>query len=365
VDSSVTTGDPRISVIVPAYNAEDTIERCLQALESQTVPRERYEIIVVDDGSCDQTCARVQAQDGVRLLTQAHAGPAAARNLGVQHARREIVLFTDADCEPTPDWIERMVDPFYGENANPHGMSLPRSSRGQAVDARESPRGQEVVGVKGTYLTQQQEWVARFVQMEYEAKYDRMARELFIDFVDTYAAGYRRDVFLANGGFEVRFPVASVEDQEFSFRLARRGYKMIFVPEARVYHWGHPHNLGAYWRKKFRIGYWKVLVHRRHPDKLLRDSHTPQSLKVQILLVGLGSLCLLGSMFWPPLGWGFGLLGLMFLLTTLPFVVKAWRKEPGIAVVSPGLLLVRALALGAGFAAGLVAHFGFGGREGE
>jgi cellulose synthase/poly-beta-1,6-N-acetylglucosamine synthase-like glycosyltransferase len=350
---------------VPAYNAEHTIERCLQGLQSQTVPRASYEILVVDDGSRDQTCARVQAHAGVRLLTQAHAGPAAARNLGVQRARGEIVLFTDADCEPAHDWIERTVDPFYGGNAIARGTSLPRSPQGEAADAGGSPSGQEIVGVKGTYLTRQREWVARFVQMEYEDKYDRMAREPFIDFVDTYAAGYRRDVFLANGGFEVRFPVASVEDQEFSFRLARRGYKMIFVPEAQVYHWGHPHNLGAYWRKKFRIGYWKVLVHRRHPDKLLRDSHTPQSLKAQILLVGLSSLCLLGSIFWPPLGWGVGILGLMFLLTTLPFVFKAWSKEPGIAVVSPGLLLVRALALGAGFAAGLVAHVGSGGREGE
>jgi glycosyltransferase involved in cell wall biosynthesis len=365
LDGSVTTGDPRISVIVPAYNAENSIERCLRALQNQTVSHARYEILVVDDGSSDQTCAQVQAHASVRLLTQAHAGPAAARNLGVQKARGEVVLFTDADCEPTPDWIERMVGPFYGGDAMAHGASLPRSPRGEAVDAGVSAKGQEIVGVKGTYLTQQREWVARFVQMEYEDKYDRMARERVIDFVDTYAAGYRRDVFLANGGFEVRFPVASVEDQEFSFRLARQGYRMVFVPEAQVYHWGHPHNLAAYWRKKFRIGYWKVLVHQRHPDKLVRDSHTPQSLKVQIALVGLSGLCLLGSILWPPLGWGFGLLGLMFVFTTLPFVFKAWGKEPGIALVSPGLLLVRALALGAGFAAGLAAHVGSGAREGS
>jgi glycosyltransferase involved in cell wall biosynthesis len=323
--------DPSISVVVPAYRAEDTIDRCLEALARQTVPRESYEVIVVDDGSTDGTHARVRAHAGVRLLTQAHAGPAAARNLGAAHARGEMVLFTDADCEPTPDWIARMVAPF---------------------------QDGEVVGVKGAYLARERELVARFVQLEYEDKYDRMAREDSIDFVDTYSAGYRRGVFMANAGFDPTFPDASVEDQEFSFRLARQGCKMVFAPQAKVYHWGHPRDLRTYWRRKFRIGYWKVGVHRRHPGKLLRDSHTPQILKAQILLVGLGGLCLLGGPFWPRLWWGPGISALLFLLTTLPFACKAWGKEPVVAVISPGLLFVRALALGMGFASGLLANLG-------
>lgn len=85
-------------------------------------------------------------------------------------------------------------------------------------------------------------------------------------------------------------------------------------------------------------------------NKLLRDSHTPQTLKVQILLVGLGGLCLLGGFLWPPLRWGLGISGLLFLLTTLPFTFKAWVKERLVAMISPGLLFVRALALGMGFA---------------
>jgi glycosyltransferase involved in cell wall biosynthesis len=321
---------PEISVIIPAYQAEDTIDRCLDALAHQTVPRARYEVLVVDDDSTDGTRIRVQAHGGVRLLRQEHRGPAAARNLGVDHALGEIVLFTDADCEPLPDWIERMA---------------------AALDGG-------AVAAKGAYLTRQRELVARFVQVEYEDKYDHMAREPEIDFVDTYAAGYRRDVFLAHGGFETVFPVASVEDQEFSFRLARRGYRMVFVPEARVYHWGHAQDVWSYGRKKFRIGYWKVMVHRRHPDKLWRDSHTPQVLKAQILLAGLATLGLVAGLAWPALWWASGVLALLFLLTTVPFVRKAWRKDVQVSLVSPGLLLVRALALGTGFAAGLVANLG-------
>jgi len=328
---------PSISVIVPAYNAESAIDRCLDALSLQTLPPTMVEVIVVDDGSTDTTPSRVRTHSTVRLISQEHAGPAAARNLGVQHAVGEIVLFTDSDCAAAPDWIEKMVAPF-------------------ALDQRAGD-SRAVAGVKGAYLTRQRDLMARFVQMEYEEKYDRMARLESIDFVDTYAAGYRRDVFVANGGFDTAFPDASVEDQEFSFRLAGLGYRMVFVPEARVYHMEHPMNLWAYARRKAKIGYWKVPVVRKHPAKLARDSHTPESLKMQIALVGLAMLCLLGSLLWHPLTWVVGALSVAFLLSTMAFVRKQWPRDRAVAIVSPLFLLVRALALGAGFAAGVVAQF--------
>jgi lipopolysaccharide/colanic/teichoic acid biosynthesis glycosyltransferase/glycosyltransferase involved in cell wall biosynthesis len=325
------TTQPHVSVVVPAYNAAGTIDLCLDALADQTFPREDYEIIVVDDGSTDDTRARVGAHAGVQLVTQDHAGPAAARNLGAQRAMGDILLFTDADCAPARDWIERMCAAFDDKGT---------------------------VGVKGAYVTRQQEIVARFAQLEYEAKYDRMAQHRFIDFIDTYAAGYRRDVFLANGGFDPIFPHASVEDQEFSFRLARQGLKMVFIQDALVYHLSHPGSVLTYWRRKFRIGYWKVLVTRRYPDKSWHDSHTPQSLKVQILLIGLQIFFLLSALLWQPMMWGFVVAMLLCLLTMVPFLIEAVGKDPPVAIVAPGLLLLRALALGAGFAAGLAAHRG-------
>lgn len=315
-----------ISVVIPAYNAEDTIGHCLSALLDQSLPREAYEIIVVDDGSTDGTRDVVRRYPGARLIEQANQGPAAARNLGGREARGDIVLFTDADCQPIRTWIERMSVPF---------------------------EDQEVVGAKGTYLTRQRALVARFVQIEYEDKYDRMARDESIDFIDTYAAGYRRDVFLANGGFDTSFPIASVEDQEFSFRLAAQGHKMVFVPEAQVYHL-HADTLTGYLRKKFKIGYWKVLVHRRHPDKMIRDSHTPQVLKIQILLTALLGATVLGTFFWKVLGWMIAAEAAIFGLSTLPFVIKAWSKDRVVAFIAPLLLLGRALALGLGFLTGLV-----------
>ncbi len=329
----------KASVIVPAHNAAQTIQECIEALLGQSLPREEVEVFVVDDGSTDGTATLAQSC-GVRVLTQPHRGPAAARNFAASQASGDILLFTDADCTPTPTWIEEMTRPF----SDP-----------------------EVVGVKGTYLTRQRELVARFVQIEYEDKYDRLARQERIDFVDTYSAGYRREVFLANGGFDTTFPTASVEDQELSFRLARKGYQMVFAPQAQVFH-RHDASLGEYVRRKFHIGYWKALLTRWHPERLVRDSHTPQTLKLQILLLGLAALSavlslalspveglskgLLAVPVWPRSLWmAAGLVGL-FLVSTFPFVAKAATKDLAVAIVSPFLLAVRAASLGAGFALG-------------
>ena len=312
-----------ISVIVPVYNAEDTLGECLAALQSQSLASHRYEVIVVDDGSADRT-VEVARIHKVRLVCQSHAGPAAARNLGAQAAQGEIMLFTDADCEPARDWVERMVESF---------------------------RDPEVMGAKGVYRTRQKELVARFVQLEYEHKYARMSRQEHIDFVDTYSAAYRRDVFLANGGFDVAFLTASVEDQEFSFRLARKGYRLVFVPQAIVYH-GHDSTLGEYWRRKFGIGYWKALLLHWHPERAIQDSHTPQVLKIQIGLMGLLGLFLPLALFWAPARWSVLVFAALYLLVAAPFLVRTLCRDPAVASVAPFLLLLRSLALGTGLVAG-------------
>ena len=228
--------DPKVSVIVPVYNGAAIIRRCLDAIASQQLAPDHFELIVVDDGSKDQTAEVVQSwfvahpQIRGRYVHQTNAGPAAARNHGAQVASAPLLLFTDGDCAPTEGWIEALSAPFDDES---------------------------VMGAKGTYRTAQSELSARFVQAEYEDRYDRMLGQERIDFIDTYSAAYRRDIFLENGGFDPIFTTASVEDQEFSFRLAQKGYKLIFAPAATVAHI-HDESLAEYMRRKYWIGYWKA-----------------------------------------------------------------------------------------------------------
>lgn len=329
---------PLVSVIVPAYNAAVTLPECLAALQRQDFPRSQYEIIVVDDGSTDATAAQAEAA-GVRVIRQRNAGPAAARNAGAAAASGELLVFTDADCAPEPGWLTALTAPLL----QPEGMGQP-----------------EVAGAKGAYLTRQTALVARFTQLEYEDRYDRMAGAASIDFIDTYSAAYRRDIFLTNRGFDAVFPTASVEDQELSFRLAEKGYRLVFVPAARVYHRHNP-TLRAYIRRKFYIGYWKALLAAWHPARMVRDSHTPQTLKVQMALaaVALGgaALSLIAWPFAPPASQAAlaaaaaAVVG--FEVTSIPFLAKVWRRDRRVLPAAVGLLWVRAVALGTGFAVGL------------
>lgn len=316
---------PLISIIVPVRNGAATLPACLDALAAQTLPRDRYEVIVVDDGSTDDTAALAR-RDGVNCVSIPNAGPAAARNHGARHARGEFLLFTDADCVPAPHWAEALLAAF--------------------ADLA-------VVGAKGAYRTRERGLAPRFVQLEYLSKYERMARLPSIDFIDTYSAAYRRDVFLANGGFDVSFPTPSVEDQEFSFRLAGKGYRMVFAPQAVVYH-RHDLTLAEYVKRKFRIGYWKAFLLPRHPEKTFKDSHTPISQRLQIALLGAAGIALALSWLIPGALAASIVLLAAFAVFSLPFLAFILKHDPAVVIIAPVLLVIRAAALGAGLAAGFI-----------
>ncbi len=101
---------PLVSIIIPVYNDADRLQRCLAALEDQSWPHDRYEVIVIDNGS-DQPLETVVAPFGhVALLEERRPGSYEARNSGLAVAQGEVIAFTDADCVPTRDWIKHGVD---------------------------------------------------------------------------------------------------------------------------------------------------------------------------------------------------------------------------------------------------------------
>ncbi|MGQ9494615.1 MAG: glycosyltransferase [Anaerolineae bacterium] len=312
------------SVIIPAYNAQTTIARCLTALRQQTVAPDDYEIIVVDDASSDGTVEVAQANGAIVIGQTVRRGPAAARNAGAAQAHGDVLLFLDADCEAAPDWCAEMLRPL----TNP-----------------------TVCGVYGAYRTRQTECVARFAQAEFEERYAHLAQRKDIDFIATHAAAIRRDVFLAQGGF--RLDMWGNEDVELAFRLTRSGHRLIFAPNAIVYH-EHPSTLRRYLQTKVSRGYWRTLAYARHPPKVLTDAYTPPWLKLQVAGLVALSIATAGSVWRPSLlPLTLSLLAAL-LLTTVPFTRFVQQTQPGLFWVAPWLSLLRSAALALGVCAGLI-----------
>jgi glycosyltransferase involved in cell wall biosynthesis len=98
------------SVIIPTYNRADEIGELLKSLIVQTLSPEKFEVIVVDDGSTDNTLGiiesfKINSDIRIAVINQDHKGPGAARNLGMKHARGKYFVFIDSDCIADPNWL--------------------------------------------------------------------------------------------------------------------------------------------------------------------------------------------------------------------------------------------------------------------
>jgi glycosyltransferase involved in cell wall biosynthesis len=316
------------SVIIPAYNAQETIDFCLDSLIKQKNLDFPLELIFVDDGSTDGTVEhikRFQQQDlpnnvKIKLLLQEkNQGPAAARNRGAKEASGDILLFTDADCVAEVDWVKEMLSPFKSE---------------------------QISAVKGAYKTKQTELVARLAQAEFDSRYQLLAKQEKIDVVFTYAAAIKKSVFWDVGGFDTSFPKADNEDTDLSYKIAKK-HTIIFNPKAIIYH-QHPASLKEYLTKKFSRGYWRMYVYKRFPEKAMQDSYTPQSLKLQILIA---YLLLMTLFLWPfvdNLSYVALFLAAIFISSTLPFLKLIGLKNPDMFIAAVPFIFLRAVVMGAG-----------------
>lgn len=318
-----------ICVVVPARNEEQDLGACLAALMAQEGDPARMEILVVDDASTDGTleiARRLAGRPGsrVRVIAGPGRGASAARNAGARAASAPILLFTDADCRPVPGWAS----------------ALERALEADGVAA-----------VTGRQASDQRGVVARLVQLEVDEKHRRLRSGRRAMFADTASAGYRADVFRALGGFDEG--LRRFEDTDLAFRLVSAGHAVEIVPGAVVYH-RHVENLLAYFRRKRHLGLWGAAVYRRHPARLLEDSRTPWSMRLQMAFAPLTLLGLAAGA-WTPAGHGpAALAAVLFLASAGRFLASALRLGPAMAMAALPFLATRALALDVGLAEGLI-----------
>jgi glycosyltransferase involved in cell wall biosynthesis len=234
------------SVVIPTYNRQPILEKCLRALESQRFDQAAitgYEIVVVDDGSGDRTVDWLQTHASefphVRLFQQKHQGPAAARNLGVEKASGDTIIFIDSDLVVTDRFLQA------------HAEAL--------LDGQRSLRSDRVF----TY--------GRVINT---CKFDDPTSEPFkiTDFSAAYFAtgnvAIARHWLEQAGLFDTRFQLYGWEDLELGVRLKQLGLTLIKCPNAVGYHWHPAFSLAQIPKlidQEIQRGRMGVLFYQKHP----------------------------------------------------------------------------------------------------
>jgi GT2 family glycosyltransferase len=197
---------PAVSVILPHYNDLDNLKVCLDLLERQTLPRDRYEIVVADNNSrCGLAAVAEVCGDRARAVPAPIQGAGEARNAGVAAARGAALAFTDSDCRPEPQWLERGLAAL--ADADVVGGSV-------AVTAEDRDRPTAVEAFELAFAFNTRRYVL-------EHRYSVTAN-MFV----------RRDVFDAVGPFRTGVS----EDVDWGWRANRLGYRLEYAPEAVVAH---------------------------------------------------------------------------------------------------------------------------------
>ncbi|WP_080811506.1 glycosyltransferase family 2 protein [Halomicronema hongdechloris] len=235
-----------ISVVIPTYNRQPILEKCLRAMEQQQFPDPTpvagYEIIVVDDGSTDGTVAWLTAETAqfphVRLVQQDHQGPAAARNLGVHRAQGDYIVFIDSDLVVLPDFLQC------------HAATL--------------VEGQARLGQR----------VFTYGRVINTCNFDDPTSEPYkvTDFSQAYFAtgnvAIAKHWLLQAGLFDTQFTLYGWEDLELGVRLKQLGLTLIKCPDAVGYHWHPPFSLAQVPKlidQEIQRGRMGVLFYQKHP----------------------------------------------------------------------------------------------------
>ena len=240
-----------VSVVIPTYNRRPILEKCLLALEQQQTsgtPVERYEVVVVDDGSTDGTPTWLRQNTDrfahVRLIEQVHGGPAEGRNRGVEHARGDVIVFIDSDLVVTPVFLAKHAE---------------------ALQLSWSRTGDQLCFTYGAVIN-----TANF---EEPTKERHKLRDLSWAYFATGNVAIDRSILQRSGLFDTGFRLYGWEDLELGERLRRMRVRLIKCPDAVGYHWHPALSLDQIPRlievegERARMG---LLFYRKHPTRRVR-----------------------------------------------------------------------------------------------
>ena len=228
---------PFVSVVIATHRRPGPLAACLTSLVTLDYPRDRFEVIVVDDGGDmpPDSMAPFRGRLDVTLIGQARTGPAGARNTGARRAKGDLIAFTDDDCLADPRWV-------------------------RALAARLDGSGNAIGGRTLNALPHNVYSTASQILIDYLYAYYNPAPEDAVFFASNNLAIPRRE-FLAIGGFDESFGRPAGEDREFCDRWRGLGHGMIYAADALVHH-GHVLTLRRFWRQHFNYGCGAVHFHR-------------------------------------------------------------------------------------------------------
>jgi len=256
------------SVVIPTYNRKPILEKCLKALELQQFDAgaiAAYEVVVVDDGSTDGTVNWLQTNAStfphVRLFQQDHQGPAAARNLGVEKASGDTIIFIDSDLVVTECFLQA------------HAEGLQRGQQSAVSGQQAQPTQNSATATPYSPLPTPPP-VFTYGRVINTANFDDPTAEPYklTDFSAAYFATGNvaiARIWLEKAGlFDTRFQLYGWEDLELGVRLQQLGLTLIKCPDAVGYHWHPPFALSQLPNlidKEIERGKMGVLFYQKHP----------------------------------------------------------------------------------------------------
>ncbi len=235
---------PFFTIVIPTYGRPKLLAACLQSLTRLDYPQDCFEVIVVDDGSevlQHDIVYPFHSHLNLVFLERPHAGPASARNYGAAEAKGRYLAFIDDDCTPAHNWLQALSTRF---SDSPDCAIV-----GRTLNALE----------KNPYSSASQMLVDYF----YRCFNSDPSNAQFLT-SNNLAFPSRR--FHSIGGFDTSFRLAGAEDRDICDRWLHHGYKIIYVPEALVYH-ANALTCFSFWKQHFNYGRGAFSFHRRRAQR--------------------------------------------------------------------------------------------------